>query len=98
MTKTDLRVKVQVQEAELEFLRDKHSLSLEKHKAEWSRETTQEWANLKAETAALREKCAQLEVRLKDQPYAQLTDLLKALAVKLPTLNISELSVNAKGK
>jgi hypothetical protein len=40
----------------------------------------------------------QLEARLAEAPYAQLTDILKALVVKLPTLNIQGITVTPKEK
>ena len=40
----------------------------------------------------------ELKNQLEKAPYKQLTDLLKALAVKLPTVDIKSLSVATKSK
>jgi hypothetical protein len=56
-------------------------------------------ADKRALELALREanvNVAQLEARIAESPYTLLTDLLKALAVKLPTINLSTLSLGAK--
>ena len=50
--------------------------------------------NLAVETTRNEE----LKNQLEKAPYKQLTDLLKALAVKLPTVDIKSLSVGTQGK
>ena len=61
-------------------------------------EKTELISELKIGLAARNEKIDQLEKRLAESPYSQLQDILKALVVKLPTLNINELCVNSKEK
>jgi hypothetical protein len=53
--------------------------------------------SLEKEMERLKEANVQLESQLEKAPYAQLTDLLKALAVKIPTIDLKSLTVTAKG-
>ena len=50
------------------------------------------------EVARLREKSEQLEKRIAESPYTQLSDILKALLVKFPTLDIKDLSITVAEK
>ena len=50
------------------------------------------------EVARLREKTEQLEKRIAESPYTQLSDILKALLVKFPTLDIKDLSITVAEK
>ena len=49
-------------------------------------------------TISAEAKVEQLNARINEHPYKQLTDLLKAIAVKLPELNIKELAIHTKCK
>ncbi len=53
---------------------------------------------LEIDAAGLRAHNEELRRQLAESPYSQLSDILKALVVKLPTLNIQELSVHGKEK
>lgn len=59
-------------------------------------ESRKKQMEIEKDNAQFQERCTQLEARLKDTAYEQLKDILKALVVKLPTLDIKELSVTTK--
>jgi hypothetical protein len=50
------------------------------------------------ECAVARAKVELLEKQMKEAPYQQVSDLMKALMVKLPNIDIKNLSVTAKEK
>jgi predicted RNase H-like nuclease (RuvC/YqgF family) len=103
------RFEVKKLQLELEALKKEHELEkklqekwrsaeIEELKYKQLTENERTTSEMKLKLAKSEEAKTQLEGRLKDAPYSQLTDLLKALVVKFPTLNISELSVKVKEK
>ncbi len=55
-----------------------------------------EQAKKDAEIAGLKAEAAQLKARLAESPYSQLQDILKALVVKLPTMDIKGITVTPR--
>jgi len=98
VTKTDLRLKVAELERELEYRKKESDLAIEKSSTQWRVQLVEEGEKTRTELAKSKVIAEQYEARLKDAPYAQLTELLKAIVVKLPTLNVNELSVKTKEK
>ena len=81
-------------EKEVEYLKKERELAVEKERL-LQKETQ---IGLAKELASLKATNEQLQKRLDESPYKQLENLLKALAVKLPTVDIKSLSVTTKGK
>ena len=81
-------------EKKAEYLEKEKVLEVEKERI-LQKETQIE---LGKELASLKATNEQLKERLKESPYKQLEQLLKALTVKLPTVDIKSLSVTTKGK
>jgi len=81
-------------EKKAEYLEKEKVLEVEKERI-LQKETQIE---LGKELASLKATNEQLKERLKESPYKQLENLLKALAVKLPTVDIKSLSVATKSK
>ncbi len=93
-----LRERIKDLEREAEYLKKERELEIAKldyKKCQWEIE---KWSELKESAAKNAATIFQLEARIKDAPYAQLTDILKALVVKLPTLNIQGITVTPKEK
>jgi len=94
-----LQLRVKELELEKEHQARMHLAELRELKAESQVAMAQKEGDL--QNASLKERVAQLEARLKEAPkpdYERLNEILKALVVKLPTLEIKELSVRTKGK
>lgn len=92
MNKQELEVKIYCLEKDLEVKEKEKEMEIEKiHFQE-----QQHRLDLSKQTASQGVLIEQLKARIAEHPYKQLTDLLKAIAVKLPTLDIKELSVKGK--
>ena len=81
-------------ERELEYREKEYELKAEKVRIQ-EKEARMD-IEKQLQTANVR--CEQLQARIDEHPYKQLTELLKAIAVKLPELNIKELAVHTKEK
>lgn len=94
MTKQALRDKIKDLEFQLECVITRRTLKIQEERLNAERD------KLKLEEAFAEQKAitTQLEKRINEHPYKQLTDLLKAIAVKLPELNIKELAIHTKCK
>ncbi len=93
-----LRERIKDLEREIEYLKKEHYLEKEKIDAKQMMKEEHDVVSLREKIAKNDAVITQLEARLKDAPYAQLTDILKALVVKLPTLNIQGITVTPKEK
>lgn len=92
------KIRVKDLEREIEFMKKEFELERQKLALQDEQNRIGEMASLRIELAQKKAQAEQLEVRIKESPYSQLTDILKALTVKLPTLDIRELCIRGKEK
>lgn len=83
---------------EMEFMKREFEVREQEIELECKQREITAVAEIKQENVARAARIEELKTRLEEGPYAQLSDILKALVVKLPTLNVSELSVTTKEK
>lgn len=71
-----------------------HKVTFAERETSIQREKTQLAENI----ASARAENVQLKEQIKNSPYNKLNDILKALVVKLPTLDVKSINVTAKSK
>ena len=94
MTKQALMDKIKDLERESKFKEKEFGLRAQEIRLE----EKQTIIALREAKVTVEAKAEQLQKRIDEHPYRQLTDLLKAIAVKLPELNIKELAIHTKSK
>ena len=94
----DLKREAEYKEKEMELEKERIRLDVEKNWRELEARWLEEKVTAEAEAEKQRGICKEMEKRYDDGAYKQLSDILKALVVKLPTMNIKDLSVISKGK
>lgn len=93
MTKLELHTKINELELEIEHWKERYQVGLKETRLECERERL----GLEKELAKFEATNFQLEKRIAEAPYKLVSDILKALVVKFPTLEIKDLTVT-KGK
>jgi len=96
MKTTKMKLKIAGLERELEYQKKEAEFSRLQAISNIELQQSRSTKDLEIQLAKAKTEAEQSEARLKDAPYSQLTELLKAIVVKLPTLNINELSVKTK--
>lgn len=94
MTKQALKDKIKDLKQDFCLLEQRQEIKEEKARLDGQRENIEITKHLARAEANVE----QLQKRIDEHPYKQLTDLLKAIAVKLPELNIKELAIHTKSK
>lgn len=95
---TKKTIKIKELEREIEYLKKEHSLNLFEARLKEKEGYIEENKNQELQIAAQSVRIEELQKRHAESPYSLLSDILKALTVKLPTLDIKELSVHEKDK
>ncbi len=93
-----LRDRIKDLEREAEYLKKEGDLAIQKNDAKWMVDWKEKFMEIREAVAKKTATIEQLEKRIGEAPYAQLSDILKALVVKLPTLNIQAITVTPKEK
>lgn len=102
MKKSQLREKIRELENELDIQSRRHVLELDKDRFTLEAELRKEYED-KIHSAELAHRefqtaYTEIEKRWDSSAYKQLSDILKALVVKLPTLEIKELHAHSNKK
>ena len=90
----EARLKIKNLEREVEFQKDKCEVKIQK--AVLEKET--QMLDLKKELAGDKAMIENLKARIDESPYKLLQEMLKALVVKFPTMDLKELSIVSKDK
>lgn len=93
-----LKEKIKDLERELDVRVKEMQLEAQKERLELKESLIYEHLNLQKELATEKAKNVGLHELFEKSSYQQLSDILKALVVKLPTLNIKELPIHIKAK
>lgn len=90
----ELRLQIKDLEREVEFQKDKCEVKIQKAILEKERQVL----DLKKESAGDKATIESLKARIDESPYKLLQEILKALVVKFPTMDLKELSIVSKDK
>ncbi len=94
----ELREEVAHLKADLEMEKRRSATKVHEAEACWFAEEARRRHDVELKNAAFEARIEEMKKQLAASPYSQLSDILKALVVKLPTLDIKELSVHGKEK